>query len=163
MAPVGETPTIPSPVPKPLPPAKSPWVQRLQHVRLRTKIVAPMVVLAAGPLLAIGASGIAHLRSVLRENALERLDFDASVKARAIEEFLDGVREDLLFLGRGRALRELASAGGDWERIAKLRREVEDEFLRAGDAGKRDESPLRRGGAASDGFLPGLCRACQQR
>jgi hypothetical protein len=51
-----------------------------------------MVILAVAPLLAIGVTDIAYLRLVLREAALERLDLHASVKARAIEKFLEGVQ-----------------------------------------------------------------------
>jgi len=111
---------------EPLPPARGSWKGRLQHVRLQTKLVVPMVLLAVTPLTAIGGVAIYHMRASLRENALQRLQFDTSFKSRSIEEFLRGVQEDLLFLSQMRDLRGLASRKS---RASVARANVEEQLL----------------------------------
>ncbi len=109
--------------------AKS-WRLGVQRVRLRTKIVVPMVALAIVPALAIGLFAIERNAQSLRAALLQRLEFDTTAKAQAVQNFLGALQEDLLFLSRMGMLRELAAAetAGAPDRVAALRREVEREF-----------------------------------
>ena len=74
--------------------------RRLQHVRLRTKIVSPMVALAIIPAITIGIFTISRMQNSLRENAIQRVEFDTASKARAVEEFLNVVQQELKFLSQ---------------------------------------------------------------
>ncbi len=107
------------------------WQRRLQHVRVRTKIVVPMVILAVGPAVFIGLFMISSIRTSLRTAAIERVRFDAASKARAIRESLDVVQEDLRFLAQMEAIRDLAGAeaAGASERLRVLRGVAERELV----------------------------------
>lgn len=109
--------------------AKS-WRLGVQRVRLRTKIVVPMVALAIVPALAIGLFAITRNAQSLRAALLQRLEFDTTAKARTVQDFFGTLEEDLLFLSRMGVVRDLAAAeaAGAPDRVAALRREVEREF-----------------------------------
>lgn len=109
--------------------AKS-WRLGVQRVRLRTKIVVPMVALAIAPALAIGLFAIARNAQSLRAALLQRLEFDTTAKARTVQDFFAALEEDLLFLSRMGVVRDLAAAeaAGAPDRVAALRRDVEREF-----------------------------------
>ena len=83
------------------------WKRRLQHVSLRTKIVVPMVILAVAPALAVGVLTISTALESLRQDANDRLRFDATSKARVVEEFLLGIQHDLRSLRQIEAVRAL--------------------------------------------------------
>ncbi len=122
----------PSSVPRhdAFPPAV-PWRRRLQNFPVRTKIVVPLVGLAIIPAFLVGVFAITRTRSVMREATAQRLKFDATAKAAALQGFLRAVEHDLDFLARNAEIRELAQAeaSGQRERVAVLRKEVEDELL----------------------------------
>lgn len=107
------------------------WQHRFQNVRLRTKIVVPMVALATLPTLTVGIFTISRIQEWLREGAIRRVEFDTASKARAIKLSLDAVQRDLGFLAQLKEVRELASAEAarNAERVDVLRRKVEQEFL----------------------------------
>ncbi len=105
--------------------------RNLQRVRMRTKIVVPMVLLAVGPTLAVGAFMIWRARESLQESVVRRVAFDTASKARALEEFLSGVESNVRFLSQAKAVRELATADaapGD-ARLAGLREAAERDFV----------------------------------
>lgn len=106
------------------------WKRRVQHVSLRTKIVVPMVVLAVTPATAVAVFTISRMQESLRESAIERVVFETGSKARAVEEFLETVQQDLVFLSQLNVVRNLATAesSGMTEQIKVLRREAEEEF-----------------------------------
>ncbi|MBI3008168.1 MAG: HAMP domain-containing protein [Candidatus Omnitrophica bacterium] len=112
------------------PPERS-WKHRLQHVRLRTKIVSPMVALAIIPAITIGIFTISRMQNSLREGAIQRVEFDTASKARAVEEFLNVVQQDLRFLSQIKEIQELVTAetAGSPDMIEALRQKVEQEFL----------------------------------
>ena len=112
------------------PPERS-WKRRLQHVRLRTKIVSPLVALAIIPAITIGIFTISRMQNSLREGAIQRVEFDTVSKARAVEEFLNVVQQDLRFLSQIKELQELVTAEtvGSSELIEAFREKVADEFL----------------------------------
>ncbi len=114
-----------------LTPSKKSWKHRLQNVRLRTKIVIPMVVLAVLPSIGVGIFTISRMQKSLRQGAIQRVDFDTASKAQAIQEFLQEVQQDLLFLSRIKGIREfaVAEAEGSPKLVNLLRRKVEQEFL----------------------------------
>lgn len=98
---------------------------------MRTKIVVPMVLLAVGPALAIGIFMISRAREILQESVVRRVAFDTADKARAVQEFVSGLQQDIRFLSQTKALRDLAAtdpAQGD-ARLAELRRAAERDFL----------------------------------
>lgn len=103
----------------------------LQRVRMRTKIVVPMVLLGVGPALAIGAFIILRAREALQESVVRRVAFDTAAKARAAQDFVSGLQQDLRFLSQTKAIRDLASVdpaqGGT--RLLELRRAAERDFL----------------------------------
>ncbi len=120
--------TAPKPQPSKLP---SGLQRNLQRVRIRTKIVVPMVLLAVGPTLAIGAFMIWRARESLQESVVRRVAFDTASKARAVEEFLAGVESNVRFLSQAKAVRALASTNavpGD-PRLAGLREAAERDFV----------------------------------
>ncbi|MEE9295849.1 MAG: ATP-binding protein [Phycisphaerae bacterium] len=92
-----------------LPVSTKGWRRRLQHVRVRTKIVVPMVILAVVPTIFVGLFTISSVRTALRTTALQRLEFDAASRVRAISEFLEGVRGDLRFVSELAPVRDLAA------------------------------------------------------
>lgn len=106
------------------------WKHRLQDVRLRTKIVVPMVGLAAVPAIAVGFFTVSQAQIELRRSALERLKFDIHTKARAIEVRLHAIDRDTGYLARLREVRQLAAAEavGDFNTVESLRNKVEEEF-----------------------------------
>ena len=93
-----------------LPLPRRTWQRRLQHFRMRTKIVIPMVVLAVVPPLFVGLFTIARSRASLRDSAIERVKFDAASRARSVRGFLLGVQKDVRFLATMPAIRNLARA-----------------------------------------------------
>ncbi|MCH7808403.1 MAG: HAMP domain-containing protein [Planctomycetes bacterium] len=113
-----------------LPVSTKGWRRRLQHVRVRTKIVVPMVILAVVPAIFVGLFTISSVRVALRTTAVERLEFDAASRARAIREFLEGVRGDLSFVSELTPIRELAGAGTSLtaEQLNDLRRVAQREL-----------------------------------
>ena len=127
-----------------LPPLARPWPRRLQHVRVRTKIVVPMVMLAVGPATLLGTFMISSMRDFLRQSAIQDLEFETSSKAQAIRGFLRTVQQDLSFLAQGQTIRNLADAEAEptapaapvepaarasSQQVAALREDVEREFL----------------------------------
>ncbi len=107
------------------------WTRRLQRVRLRTKIVVPILALAVIPATTIGVYTTSRMRDALREGVVERLAFDVASKSRVVEEFLQGVRQDLLFLSQSRVVRALADAEATvpTEGLEPSRLRVEEMFL----------------------------------
>ncbi len=107
------------------------WRRRLQHVRVRTKIVVPMVILAVAPAMFVGIFTITSSGSSLREAAIRRVEFDAASKARAVQEFLQTAVEDVRILTQMGSLRDLAGVGssGAAERMAVLRGVAEQDLL----------------------------------
>lgn len=106
------------------------WRRRLQHVRVRTKIVVPMVILAVVPAVFVGLFTISSVRTALRASAIQRLEFDAASRVRAISEFLEGVRRDLRFMSELTPVRDLADALASLtpEQLNDLRRVAEREL-----------------------------------
>ena len=82
------------------PPVEGSLKARLQHVRLRTKLVVPTVFLAVLPGLGIGLFTIVQMRAALRSQVLERARFDTSSKATLIQEFIRSAAEDVRFLSQ---------------------------------------------------------------
>lgn len=120
-----------SPLDEPaLPVSTKGWRRRLQHVRVRTKIVVPMVILAVVPAIFVGLFTISSVRTALRTTAIQRLEFDAASRVRAISEFLEGVRRDLRFLSELTSVRDLAGAIASFtaEQLNNLRRVAEREL-----------------------------------
>lgn len=113
-----------------LPGSARSWRQRLQHVRMRTKIVVPMVALAVVPALFIGIFTISSSRASLYETAIQRVKFHASSKAKQIRGFLQVVQDDLHFLARMKGIRALASteASSTADETAALRGRAEEEL-----------------------------------
>lgn len=109
----------------------APWTRRLQRVRLRTKIVVPILALAVIPATTIGLYTTSRMRDALREDVVERLAFDVASKSEVIEDFLQGVQQDLLFLGQSAVVGALvhAEATATTEELKPLRRRVEEMFL----------------------------------
>lgn len=126
------------------PTADGAWRRGVQRVRLRTKIVVPVVALAVAPALAIGIFAVVRARAALHATAVQRVEFDAAAKGKALENFFANVEEDLRFLSRMRAVRDLATAETRVapDRVAALRREVEQE-LATFSQGKRAYYQLR--------------------
>ncbi|MFQ5929711.1 MAG: hypothetical protein ACE5MK_08420, partial [Acidobacteriota bacterium] len=93
--------------------------------------MVPMVVLAVAPAMAIGIFTISRMQESLRESAVQRVAFETTSEARAVQEFLQAVQQDLYFLSQLKVVRELADAGaaGASPRVALLRRQAEEEFL----------------------------------
>ncbi len=113
-----------------IPPSADSWRRKLQHVSLRTKIVVPLVALALLPALVIGTFMIVKARGNLRESTILRAEFDTVSKVKALEEFLDRLQQDLLFLSQIRALSELAAAEASGSgNLRALRESVERELL----------------------------------
>jgi len=110
--------------------AREPWIRRIQGVSLRTKLIVPMVGLAVVPALGIGAYTISRMQQTLEQTAIERLEFATATRERSLTDFVSGVEGDLLFLANLSVLRELAdaTADGDLERTAELRRIAEHEL-----------------------------------
>ena len=103
----------------------------LPPLRLRTRIVLPMIALAVVPLLALGLFLIRQTQASLWEAATERVSFDTAAKARAVQAFLEDVQQDLLFLSQLGGIRDLAEgqARGEGDRVAQLRRDAERELV----------------------------------
>ena len=89
------------------------WRQQLQRVRMRTKIVVPMAVLAVLPALIVGLFAISQTRESLRRIAVQRVEFDARSQAAAIEQFLQITVQDLRFLAQMNSVRQLADAAAN--------------------------------------------------
>ncbi len=120
-----------SPLDEPaLPVSTKGWRRRLQHVRVRTKIVVPMVILAVVPAIFVGLFTISSVRTALRTTAIQRLEFDAASRVRAISEFLEGVRRDLRFISELTPVRDLTGAMGSFtaEQVDDSRRVAEREL-----------------------------------
>lgn len=98
---------------------------------MRTKIVVPMVVLAVGPAVAIGSFMIWCARDSLQESVVRRVEFDTVSKAKAVQEFLSVVQQDVRFLSASKAIRDLVSASSASSAIPfdSLRKEAERDFL----------------------------------
>lgn len=113
-----------------LPASTKGWRRRLQHVRVRTKIVVPMVILAVVPAIFVGLFTISSVRTALRTTAIQRLEFDAASRVRTISEFLEDVRGNLRFVSELTAVQDLAGAMASItaERRNDLRRVAEREL-----------------------------------
>lgn len=85
------------------------WERRLQRVSLRTKIVVPIVVLAVVPALVIALVTILRVQASLEESAAQRIAHETASRALAVEEYLQAVQRDLLFLSQLDAVRNLAT------------------------------------------------------
>lgn len=110
------------------------WERRLQRVGLRTKIVVPIVVLAVAPALLIAVFALLRIHESLEESAAQTITFETASKAAVVEEFLEAVQQDLLFLSRLDAVRALAALGeggveGAGARPGGRLREVEASFI----------------------------------
>ncbi len=107
------------------------WKYRLQKVRLRTKILIPMIALAVIPAIAVGFFTIFQMQESLLRSAIQRVEFDAVFKAQVIQEFLKAAQQDLRFLSQEKEIRDLVAAEsqGSLETVDLLRRKVEQEFL----------------------------------
>ncbi len=97
--------------------ARQRWLRSLQGVSIRTKIVVPMVVLAVVPTTLVGAFTISRTRDLMRENAVQAMEFDAVSRASAVGEFLRSARLDVQYISGASATRRfvdeaLASSGG---------------------------------------------------
>src|ERR1051326_991395 len=90
------------------------WTLRrpLQNASLRTKIMVPMVALAAAPAITIGIFVISQTQESLWKTEVQRIEFDTVAKANVMQEFLQGVQEDLLFLAQSKVIREFADEIG---------------------------------------------------
>lgn len=101
------------------------------RLKLRTRIVLPMIALAIVPTLGLGLFIIRQTQASLWQAATERVRFDTAAKTRAIRAFLDDVQQDLLFLSQLNGIRVLAEsqAGGRTDRVAILRQEAERELM----------------------------------
>lgn len=84
----------------PPPPLARTWKRRLQKFSLRTKLVVPMVVLAVLQGVLGGGMGVLRMKDALRDSTLERIAFDATSKARNLQEILDAAREDAALLSQ---------------------------------------------------------------
>ena len=111
-------------------PVKS-WKYSLQKVRLRTKILAPMIALAIIPAVTVAFFTISRMKDSLWENNIDRLEFDTANRAQFLQEFLKTVPQDLRFLNQDKEIRDLvaAEASGSPEAVDFLYRKVEQEFF----------------------------------
>jgi signal transduction histidine kinase len=107
------------------------WKYRLQKVRLRTKILIPMIALAVIPAIAVGFFTIFQMQESLLSSAIQRVEFDAVFKAQVIQEFLKVAQQDLKFLSQEKEIRDLVAAEsqGSLETVDPLRRKAERKFL----------------------------------
>jgi len=114
-----------------LSPSKKAWKRRLQSVPLRTKIAVPMVALAVLPTITVGIFVISRMQESLWQSAIQRVEFDTGSKARAVQQFLQGVQQDLRFLSQVQAVRKLAAAeaAATPEQVDVLRLKVQSELL----------------------------------
>ncbi|HDZ45164.1 MAG TPA: sensor histidine kinase [Phycisphaerae bacterium] len=114
-----------------LSPSKKAWKRRLQSVRLRTKIAIPMVALAVIPTITVGIFVMSRMQESLWQSAIQRVEFDTGSKARVVQQFLQGVQQDLRFLSQVQAIRQLAAAEATAtpEQVDLLRLKVQSELL----------------------------------
>ncbi|MDP7398674.1 MAG: ATP-binding protein [Lentisphaeria bacterium] len=107
------------------------WQRRVQNVRLRTKIIVPMIVLTILPTVTIGYFAISRMRQTLHENAIQAIKFDTVSKARAVERFFDSVQQDLDFLSQLSELRGMIAAKhlGIPSQVTAMRLPLEEKFL----------------------------------
>ncbi len=104
----------------------SSWIKRVQHVSLRTKIVVPMVIVAVMPTLIIGTLLILYMGVQLRERVNSRVQFDTASKAHTVQQFINAVQTDLLFISQTQAIRELiVPLGGNGGESIDLREQAE--------------------------------------
>lgn len=90
------------------------------------RVAVILVALATIPPLVLGSAMIRRGRTSVHQQAVKRFQIEAESRVRTVDEFLDAVRRDLLFLSRSKMLRELATASGA---VVNPRDQVVEELL----------------------------------
>lgn len=81
-----------------------------RRLSIRTKLVIAFVLLGVVPVAVVGGYGAALSFSLLNQTVLDALREGVSLKAGEVQQFLETVREDVLFLGRLPTVRALVEA-----------------------------------------------------
>lgn len=101
----------------------------VQRFGLRTKLVVPMVALAVVPALAVGAYTIHRMQRTLEQKAEARIGFVATARVLALNSFVGGIEQDLIFLANLPSLRELVTAEHLDAPVESLKEEVIRELV----------------------------------
>src|SRR3990172_9031509 len=78
-----------------------------RRLSIRTKLVIAFVLLGVVPVAAAGGYGAVFSFSLLNQTVLDALQEGVTLKAGEVEQFLETVREDVLFLSRLPTVRAL--------------------------------------------------------
>jgi signal transduction histidine kinase len=89
-----------------------------RRVSIRTKLVIAFVVLGVVPVAVVGGYGAVFSFSLLNQTVLDALQEGVSLKAEEVRQFLETVREDVLFLSRLPTVRALIEFTPDPQRAA---------------------------------------------
>jgi signal transduction histidine kinase len=89
-----------------------------RRLSIRTKLVIAFVLLGVVPVAIVGGYGAVFSFSLLNQTVLDGLREGVSLKAGEVQQFLETVREDVVFLTRLPVLQVLVAAGPDRPRAA---------------------------------------------
>ncbi|MBI4562006.1 MAG: GAF domain-containing protein [Candidatus Rokubacteria bacterium] len=84
-----------------------------RRLSIRTKLVIAFVLLGVVPVGLVGGYGAVFSFSLLNQSVLDALQEGVSLKAGEVQQFLESVREDVLFLSRLPTIRALIDASPD--------------------------------------------------
>src|SRR3972149_9059526 len=98
-----------------------------RRISIRRKLVVAFVLLGVVPVAVVGGYGAVFSFSLLNETVLDSLQDGVSLKAGEIQQFLESVREDVVFLSRLPTVRALIDAPSPAPRA--VRAPVEQAFV----------------------------------
>lgn len=98
-----------------------------RRLSIRTKLVIAFVILGVAPVAVVGGYGAVFSFSLLNQTVLDALQEGVSLKAGEVQQFLETVREDVLFLSRLPTVQDLIEAPPDPSRAVVA--QVEHAFL----------------------------------
>ncbi len=110
---------------------RSSWLERLQRVNIKTKLLIPFLLLSVGPAALVGLVSILIVRQALTERIHKQLAVRGDHLAIRAEMFLDNVRADLRFLLNLSSVRGMASIDRRADEVAwvQQRKRIEEEFF----------------------------------
>ncbi len=98
--------------------------------RIDRKLIAASLVAILVPLLGTGLYGNWITSRILREQAISSIQLDLEQRANRIETYLEGVRQNVLYLSHSPEIRALIQArmNGDAATVARIRDVLDLEF-----------------------------------
>ena len=89
-----------------------------RRLSIRTKLVIAFVLLGVVPVAVVGGYGAVFSFSLLNQTVLDGLREGVSLKAGEIQQFLETVRDDVMFLTRLPTLQTMVASGSAPSRAA---------------------------------------------